>query len=106
MFAETVHCFERFGDRAPSQDLHPQRGAQLRHHRRGFDPVADHVADDENQPILQGDRIKPVAAGRCVLRGDEVLCGHVGTGNDGHRRGQQRLLHHGGGIADVTVTLR
>ena len=88
MFVEAVDRLERFGDGVPRRDLHPQRGAQLRHHRRGFDAMADDVADDEHQPIPEGYRVKPVAAGRGVLRGDEVLRGDVGAGNDGHRRGQ------------------
>ena len=67
--------------------------------------MADDVADDENQAIPEGDRIKPVATGGRVLCGDEVLGGDVGTGNDGHRRRQQRLLHDDGRVADVAVPL-
>ncbi len=88
MLVKAVHRLERFDDGVARRDLHPQCGAQLRHHRRGFDAMADDIADDEYQPIPEGDGIEPVATGRGVLRGDEVLRGDVGTGNDGHRRGQ------------------
>ena len=67
--------------------------------------MTDDIADDEHQPIPEGHRIEPVAAGRGVLRGHQVLRRHVDTGKDGHRRGQQRLLHNGRGIPDVAVPL-
>ncbi|CFR89896.1 Uncharacterised protein [Mycobacterium tuberculosis] len=58
--------------------------------------MAHDVANDEHQPIPEGQRVEPVAAGRGILGGDQVLGGYVGAGNHGHRRGQQRLLHNGG----------
>ena len=50
--------------------------------------MADDVADDEHQPISESYRVKPVPAGRGVLRGDEVIRGDVGTGDHRHGRGQ------------------
>lgn len=105
MLVEAVDRLERFGDRVSRQDLHPQRGAQLGHHRGRFHPMADDVTDDEHQPIPERDRIEPVAAGRGVLRGHQILRGHIRAGGHRHRRCQQRLLHDGGGVAHVAVPL-
>ena len=105
MFMEAIHRLERLDDRPAVQDLHPERGAQLRHRGGGLDTMADDVADNQHQPVLKGYRVKPVATGRGVLRGDEVFRGDVGAWDDGNGRGQQRLLHDGGRIPDVTESL-
>ena len=96
MFVEAIHRLERLDDRPAGQNLHPERGAQLRHHSGGFDAVADDVADNKHQPILECYRVKPVATRCGVLRGDEVFRGDIGARNDGNGRGQQGLLHDGG----------
>jgi hypothetical protein len=83
VFMEAVHRLERVDDGVAGRNLHPQRGAQLVHRRGGFDAVADDVAHDKDQSIPEGYRVKPVAAGRGVLRGDEVLRGDVGPGTTG-----------------------
>ena len=85
---EPVDRLERFDDAVSRRDLHPHGGPQLRHHRRGLDAVTDHVADDQDQPIPEGNRIEPVASGGGVLGGDQVFRRDVGAGNDRHRRGQ------------------
>ena len=72
MYKRQIHCLERLDDRPAGQHLHPERGAQLRHRRGGFDTMADDVADNQHQPVLKGYRVKPVATGRGVLRGDEM----------------------------------
>ena len=39
----------------------PDDGAQLAHQRRRLDVVTLHVSDDEDQSVLDGDRVEPVA---------------------------------------------
>src|ERR1700749_514269 len=67
--------------------------------------MANDVADNENKPTAEGYRIEPVPARRGVLRGDEIVGADLGSGYDGYRSGEQRLLHHDGGIADVAIPL-
>lgn len=106
MLVEVVERLQRCGDRASGGDLHAQRGAQLRHHRGGFDTVAHDVADDDHQAVAEGQGIEPVPAGRSVFGGDEVLGGDIGAGNHRNGWGQQRLLHQDGRVAHVAVPLR
>ena len=71
-----------------------QYGAQLSHHRRGADAVADHVAGHQRDPAVGADHgVEPVAAGGGV-RGQEVPPRHVEARHHGQVGGQQGVLHH------------
>ena len=79
-----------------------QHGAQLPHRRRGGDPVAHHVTDDERDAAAgQRDRVEPVAAGRLLVSGGQVPGRDPGPRQYRQRGGQQRFLQFGHHLASA-----
>lgn len=100
---ERVEGLEGGDDGGGAEQLLVQDGAELAHHRRRTDTVADHVTHDEGDAAVgSDDGVEPVAAGCGALGRQEVPRGDVEPRRHRQRLGQERLLqlgHDGDGVA-------